>query len=282
MKYLSAIMTEVRQMLRDEFTSGVTLEWTDDELEIHIERCLNELSKSSPYQVKHTLMTVASSKELDIGSISDVRMLTFVSSGYTDCVADDLDDTVTGDSTSDTGTLLAYDNTRRQWWVRMDATTDEFDEAETVDAADTGTGTTSGASVLGFDPDGLIYVDTVEYKVDRTNKTFRNFDIWGDVLTIDTSINPTVDERVFLYCAKLHELTKSSSTLKARQEMLLVDGVCAYAAIAKAREHINKVNIGGGRTASEFLSWGHLKLAQYKLELKGIAKRKVFREYPKG
>lgn len=129
----------------------------------------------------------------------------------------------------------------------------------------------------------LLEVEKVEYPAGEDPREFRNFSIWGDALTIDIDTAPaTTGENVYLYCAKLHSLTQSSSTLKPLLEMLLVDGVCAYAAIAKAREHINKINVGGGRTPADMLAWGQNKLLIFKAELRGIAEPTSEREYSKG
>ena len=71
-KNLSAVRAIVRQMLRDEFASGTAFVWEDDELDLHIAACLAEISERCPYEVKETLTTTASSKELDISSIEDL------------------------------------------------------------------------------------------------------------------------------------------------------------------------------------------------------------------
>ena len=87
---------------------------------------------------------------------SGIRLITFVSGGYVNCVEGDIGLQVLGGTTGDTGTLLAYDNGNRIWTVKMDSCTgtpasdDLFDQAETVEvttAGGTGTGTTIGASV---------------------------------------------------------------------------------------------------------------------------------------
>ncbi len=43
---------------------------------------------------------------------------------------------------------------------------------------------------------------------------------------------PSADEDVYLYCHKLHQLTKSSSTLKPQEERVLIKGTVAYAALS--------------------------------------------------
>jgi len=71
-KNLSAVRGIIRQFLKDEFQAGVDLVWKDDELDLHINDCLAEISEHYPYEVKETLTTTASSKELDISSIEDL------------------------------------------------------------------------------------------------------------------------------------------------------------------------------------------------------------------
>jgi len=72
MKTLSAIRTIVRKLLRDEFESAEDYDFPDGELDLHIGDCLVEISERRPYEVKETLTTTASSKELDISSIEDL------------------------------------------------------------------------------------------------------------------------------------------------------------------------------------------------------------------
>jgi len=69
--------------------------------------------------------------------------LTFAAAGYTSAVAGDVGKTVAGGTTGDTGTLIDYNNSTRQWTVLPGTTSDEFDngsEAVTITAG-TGAGT---------------------------------------------------------------------------------------------------------------------------------------------
>lgn len=78
-----------------------------------------------------------------------IRILSFGET-YTEAVAGDIGKAVVGGTTGDSGTLLAYDNTLKKWWVRTDALGDAFDEAEAITiTSGTGAGTTSGASTTG-------------------------------------------------------------------------------------------------------------------------------------
>ena len=75
MKYLSAIRAIVRQCLRDEYLPGQEYAFEDDEIDIHIALCLEEISERRPYEVKETLTTTTGSKELDISTIEDLLEL---------------------------------------------------------------------------------------------------------------------------------------------------------------------------------------------------------------
>lgn len=72
-KLLSGIRAIVRQMLSDELKgSDVAYKWTNDEIDVYISDCLIEMAKYSPYEVKETVTTTASSRELPLSSITDL------------------------------------------------------------------------------------------------------------------------------------------------------------------------------------------------------------------
>lgn len=72
-KLLSGIRAIVRQMLSDELKgSDVAYKWTDDELDVYISDCLIEMAKYKAYEVKETVETTASSRELDVSTIDDL------------------------------------------------------------------------------------------------------------------------------------------------------------------------------------------------------------------
>lgn len=67
-------------------------------------------------------------------------VLTCAAGGYTPCIAGDIGKTVTGGVTGDTGTLIAYNNTTRQWVVDQTDAGDTFDDDDETLAIGTGTG----------------------------------------------------------------------------------------------------------------------------------------------
>ena len=269
----SGIRALVRQMLRDEFVSGEDFEWEDDEVNIHIDNVLRQVSKVSPYMAREVLVTIEDSRELDISHIEDLIYI------------DKVEYPIGNDPRS-------YRN-----FKEIDNETIEIDTTLIPDAGGSGvlTGTvtfTDGSTAItgvGTNFDGELKED---YFIKKSTGTrwYRVKSIESDTaLTLaevshdsgaDTAgVTKYCYEVAYVFCAKLHSLTESSSTLKPLEELLLVDGVCAYAAIAKAREHINKVNVGGAGVARDLLAWGQNKLAIFKTELRG--KPRVYRDYPK-
>ncbi len=75
-----------------------------------------------------------------------VYLLNFASSGYTSAVSGDLGKTVTASGNS--GTLLAYDNTARNWWVRGNSGSWASALGVTITSG-TGAGTMSAAATTG-------------------------------------------------------------------------------------------------------------------------------------
>jgi hypothetical protein len=70
---LSDMRAIVRRDLKDEDAGNYR--WTDNELDRHINHAVKELSESIPYEQKVTKATTASSRDIDISSLSDRIMV---------------------------------------------------------------------------------------------------------------------------------------------------------------------------------------------------------------
>lgn len=150
--------------------------------------------------------------------------------------------------------------------------------------------TTSGSRELDIsDIEDLIgtaedAIEQVEYRVDHTPRELRNFsEREAGTIWLEIDFDPSAGESVYLFCRKVHQLTRNSTTLRAREERLLVLGTVAMAAgnwinkirsfidnadtimatantttdnmsaritqavtdIASARTYMNKINVGG-------------------------------------
>jgi len=81
--------------------------------------------------------------------------------------------------------------------------------------------------------EGLIgdKVEQVEYPVGNDPPDYCKFSIFGTTLRL-SDVTPTSGENIYLYCYKVHQLTKALSTLGPELERVLIKGVVAYAALA--------------------------------------------------
>lgn len=276
-KYLSHIRAEVRQELSDEFQVGVDLGFKDDELDIYISRCLNDISKKRPYIVKEVLTTINNSKVLDISGITDLVHPI---------------DKLEYPTGNDPRSLRNV--------IEIDAETIEIDTTLSPDAggSSTLTGTvtfTNGSPAITGS--GTLFTTELEagYHIKKSTGTR-----WYRVYSIESATALTLAEgclettgadtasatqycyeTVYAYCDKLHLLTESKSTLDAGLEGVLILGVCGKAAISKSRQLINVVPVGGARAWSDMLIWGERKRDLYEQELRRLAPPRTRRTYPK-
>lgn len=120
------------------------------------------------------------------GSAGGIRKLTFQSGGYTNAVTGDLGKVVTGGTTGDTGELVAYNNTTREWFVVPDAAGDAFDQSEAITiSGGTGAGTTTAASVYSA---GNASGETVGGASDGGSATYKHIDVLVQVQRAGTLI----------------------------------------------------------------------------------------------
>jgi hypothetical protein len=121
------------------------------------------------------------------GSASGVRKLEFQSGGYTSAVSGDIGKVVTGGTTGDTGKLLGYNNTSREWFVAIDAVGDAFDVSEAITiGSGTGAGTTSGASGYAV---GNASGENTPGSSDAGSATFTHIDVSVVVQEAGTAID---------------------------------------------------------------------------------------------
>ena len=121
-----------------------------------------------------------------------------------------------------------------------------------------------------------VMVEAVEYPVDKFPRRYQRFALWGDSLTLLGDEVPD-GSNAYIYYGKLHTLDAENSTIPDKFWDLIATGVCGYAAVEWAVYAINRVNVGGGITPKEFLSWGKEKLNYFKQELKRLGRENTVR-----
>jgi len=181
----------VRRNLHDEDASNYR--WTNDELDWHIAHAIKEFSEAIPYEQKATKATTASSRDIDISTLTN-----------------------------------------------------------------------------------RIMVEAVEYPVDKFPKSYQRFSLWGDKVTLLGDEVPD-GSNAYIYYGKLHTLDASTSTIPVHLEDLVAAGAEGYAAVEWAVYATNRVNVGGGMTSGEFLTWGREKLVFFRHELKRLGRKNRIR-----
>ena len=133
--------------------------------------------------------------------------------------------------------------------------------------------TTSGSRELDISNlSDRVMVVAVEYPVANFPRRYQRFSLWGDTLTILGDEIPD-GSNAYIYYGKLHTLDAASSTVPTQHEDLIAAGAGGYAAVEWAVYAVNRVNVGGGITPREFLTWGNEGLRYFKQELRRLGRR---------
>lgn len=109
-----------------------------------------DVSAATAYIGGALVTAAASTDEAVARTTSGYLLLTLAAGGYTNAVANDVGKKVVGATTSDSGTLLAYNNSTRQWLISQDDAGDVFDDDNEALSITTGTGAgaMSGVAVV--------------------------------------------------------------------------------------------------------------------------------------
>ena len=117
-----------------------------------------------------------------------------------------------------------------------------------------------------------VMIEAVEYPVDRFPPHYQQFALWGDILSLFGDEVPD-GSNAYIYYGKLHTLDAQGSTIHTKLEDLVATGAEGYAAVEWAVYAVNRVNVGGTMTPSEFIAWGNEKLKFFREELKRLGRR---------
>ncbi len=264
-RYKPDIRATVLQILRAEFVEGVDNDWEPDEIDILIGNTLREVEQKMPYEAKVTAYDALST------------VATELSASATNLVVasdDDFPTTfpfyITIDSEVLQVTALASSENFTVSRALLETTAAIHTVGKGVGLTIVTTSDSKEIPDLNNIAD-LIRVRRnrpVEYPVGWTTKRYRNADRFADILTLDINRLPSTGEAVHLYCLKQHTLTNDTSTLRPDHEYVLIKGVTAQAAMNKAQEQINALNVGGVNVGPRLNSWGLEQLQLYKDLLK--------------
>jgi hypothetical protein len=112
----------------------------------------------------------------------------------------------------------------------------------------------------------------VEYPLGQYPAQFRQFTIWGDIITIHDGQVPDGTDCA-IYYGELHTLNDETSTIPAQYEELTAEGAAGYAAMAWAVYGINRVNVGGEGVNNDWEGLGKMKLEYFRGELRRLSRK---------
>jgi len=136
------------------------------------------------------------------GYLDEVRALICGATGWTNFVPGDIGDTITSTETSDTGTLLDYDNVNYKLYIRMTGAGDLFDNAtDAYTGAGTGLATSTAVSTTGetvfanpYSLGSIYSTPTLYVYQDGAVLDWSGFDAdqsWSDATPIDILVKVT-------------------------------------------------------------------------------------------
>ena len=232
---LTDVVTIVRSILKDASIGG---DFTDAEINVIVQQVVEEVSQHSPNMVREVFTTIADSKEIDISAIADLIYI-------------DHAEYPTGNTPRDERNVKLIDNETVE--IAVDATPIAGGSGHLTGTV---TFTSGSAAVTGV---GTLFTTELEegYHIKKSTGTrwYRIASITSATALVLAEVCRTADtgadlinvtdycyETVYLFCAKNHTLS-TTSTLPKGEEKVVIDGTVAYTALAyigKMRENISK------------------------------------------
>lgn len=270
------LYTEIRDACEAILQDSTNLIFTVAELDVLIPLGLSELSYFKPRGVKETVTTTAS-KDLTL-STENKRKLLWVEkvedstsfrnfTRWGDIVTMDID------SAPSAGESVYLYLAKKHILQKEVGATELTGTIKTEAAAGISyiVVTSLGTGSVKEDTQLTIESDTTTYTV-ITDATISGTDATLYITPVTSKIEVV---------GKVVTLSLSVSTLDPEEETLLADLVAGRAAINKAVDFVNAVNIGGVSTPQQMLTWGQNKLALTVQTLRRMATTRISQEYPK-
>jgi hypothetical protein len=116
-------------------------------------------------------------------------------------------------------------------------------------------------------------VEKVEYPTGSSPPDYiHDFTIFGTTLRLNAD-TPTSGQNIYLYCHKVHTLTKATSTLTADLERVLIQGIVAYAALTWLNQMRSQIVPSSNRW---YHDWANNHYVIYQNGLRRIAPTKAW------
>ena len=267
-KYLDAIRTTARQLLRDEIAEDETPDFADDELDQHINKCLIEISEQNSRIVREIVYATNKS-----GTATATTASHLVDATNAQFVAGDVGKTVYNATDETTAKITAYTSASD---VTLD--TDIMASGESYYIYDTDC--ISAKELDISDIEDWIEIEKAEYPTRQDPQDFRDVSVSGNIVRLNVDATPDDGDEIFLYCRKVHSLTESTSTLKPNLEKVLVEGVVAKVAQAWCAEQKRKDIVPASVEGHQ--RWADRQDDAYRYNLHLITAQRVWEYYSPG
>lgn len=262
----------VEQILHDS-TNAV---WSTAQLDDFISQGLIEIARYVPYEKRETISTTASSREIDISVIINLRGVEKAEYEVGKSpqrfrnvkVFGDILSLVIDSAPAAVGDCYLYCRKVHTFVAAPSSLAGAVNNGSHYAAGDTsiildglGTGTIAKNTIVEFASTNGQYLVT-------TDAT-----ITGNAATI--VISPGLQEAVLDNTV----VTFTCNTLDDQLETLLADWVAGKATINKAVDFINETNVGGLASPEKMRAWGELKLAETIRQLRALEEPRMRIEY---
>jgi len=121
-----------------------------------------------------------------------------------------------------------------------------------------------------------ISIEAVEYPLNLYPPSYQGFTLWGDILNL-TGLDVPDGSDCCIYFAALHRLEVGECTIPEKFLELISGGASGYAALEMSVYSINRLNLGGNRTAEEWMTFADKQLAVFRSGLKCLGRRNTVR-----
>ncbi|MBW2559387.1 MAG: hypothetical protein JRE40_00885 [Deltaproteobacteria bacterium] len=253
LKTRAEVIDQVEALLQDSSNAI----WTAAEIGAELDRCLVDMARYVPYQVRETLTTTADSRDLDISDITDlvsIEKVEYKTGEYPPLYR-------MWEKFGDTLTLLVADAPAADESVYLYCRKAHHLDADWVAA----TAYTVGDFVSPTTKNGYRYECTTAGTSGGTEPA-----TWGTTAGGETNDNGT----------KWTCRAEKSHTLSPRLEGILVRWTACMVVFSKSADYINAVNQGGARASFDYQTWAQRELQQVIADLKSMGTPREYAEHP--
>ena len=133
--------------------------------------------------------------------------------------------------------------------------------------------TTSGSRTVSLSSiSSVVAIFAVEFPIDKFPRQYQRFTWFAGSVEL-LGDNQGDGANSYVYYGKVHDIDATTWTVDVQHEHIIALGAVAYALLQYGGYAVNRVNVGGDRSAADALKWGRQKLQEFEAELKRLANK---------